>query len=217
MTWRTIAHRGAPQKYRENTLPSFVQAISAGAQYIELDVHTTRDGVLIVHHDPIVENVGVKCHIDRASGEEIAQLNLPFVIPTLNEILHLCALHDTTCYVEVKTKDPRAVDLVFEATTTTNASIILSSFHHPHLERSKHLNANIPTMALLDWEQSVPRTLIHNGWVNEIGVGDNLLANLKQKEAHALGVPTFVYTVNAQKDMDKFQQLGFAGVFTDTF
>ena len=217
MTWRTIAHRGAPQKYHENTLPSFVQAINAGAQYIELDVHTTTDGVLVVHHDPIIQDGGVKCSIERSSSNEIAQLKLPFVIPTLNEILHLCALHATTCYVEIKTKDPRAVDLVLDTTHATNASIILSSFHHPHLERSKHLNSNIPTMALLDWEQSVPRALIHQGCVDEIGVGDNLLASLKQKEAQGLGLPTFVYTVNTQKEMDRFKQMGFSGVFTDTF
>lgn len=217
MTWRIIAHRGAPQKYRENTLPSFVQAISNGAKYVELDVHTTRDGVLVVHHDPVIEDVDVKCYIGQASSDEIAQLNLSFVITPLSEILNLCALQATTCYVEVKTKDPHAVDLVLDAKSATNASIILSSFHHPHLERSKHLNSSIPTMALLDWAQSVPRALIYNGCLDEIGVGANLLADLKRKEAQKLGVPTFVYTVNAQKDIEKFKALGFAGVFTDTF
>lgn len=217
MNWRTIAHRGAPQKYHENTLPSFAQAIASGARYIELDVHVTSDDVLLVHHDPLIVVPTKKIDIGRATQNDIALLNLPFVIPTLSEILNLCALHETVCYVEVKTKEPRAVEMVIDTAKATNASIILSSFHHTHLALSKQLNANIRTMALLDWEQSVPYALIRKGCVDEIGVGDNLLADLKRKDAHALGLPTFVYTVNSLKDMEKYKMLGFAGVFTDTF
>jgi glycerophosphoryl diester phosphodiesterase len=45
---RLIAHRGAPQKFQENTLASFEAALNNGAQYIELDVHITQDNHLIV-------------------------------------------------------------------------------------------------------------------------------------------------------------------------
>lgn len=217
MTWRKIAHRGAPQKYHENTLPSFAQAIANGAQYIELDVHVTRDDVLLVHHDPLIPIPGKKIDIGSSTQNDITLLNLPFVIPTLGEILNLCALYETVCYVEVKTKETRAVEMVLNAANDTNASIILSSFHHAHLERSKQVNPNIPTMALLDWEQAVPSSLIRKGCVDEIGVGDNLLADIKRKNAQALGLPTFVYTVNSPEDMEKFKVVGFAGVFTDTF
>ena len=217
MTWRTIAHRGAPQKYRENTLPSFAHAIEQGARYIELDVHSTTDNVLLVHHDPVIVHAGQKLNIDRATTLDVAHLNLPFVVPTLHEILALCAINATTCYVEIKTKNPYAVDLVHQDAVSTHASIIVSSFHHPHLQRSKQLNASISTMALLDWEQSVPYALIRQGCVDEIGVGDNLLADIKRKDAQSLGLPAFVYTVNSPKSMEKLKAMGFSGVFTDTF
>src|SRR3954469_23760161 len=48
-----IAHRGMPRRERENTLPSFSAALAAGAQGIELDVHATADGVVVVHHDHV--------------------------------------------------------------------------------------------------------------------------------------------------------------------
>src|SRR5437763_15808492 len=48
-----IAHRGMPRRERENTLPSFAAALAAGAQGIELDVHATADGVVVVHHDAV--------------------------------------------------------------------------------------------------------------------------------------------------------------------
>ena len=48
-----IAHRGMPRRLRENTLPSFAAALAAGADGIELDVHATSDGVVVVHHDAV--------------------------------------------------------------------------------------------------------------------------------------------------------------------
>src|SRR3954468_23117179 len=51
-----IAHRGMPRRERENTLPSFAAALAAGAQGIELDVHATADGVVVVHHDPVTSD-----------------------------------------------------------------------------------------------------------------------------------------------------------------
>src|SRR3954463_10768298 len=51
-----IAHRGMPRREPENTLPSFAAALAAGAQGIELDVHATADGVLVVHHDPVTRD-----------------------------------------------------------------------------------------------------------------------------------------------------------------
>lgn len=46
-----IAHRGGAGLWPENTLEAFLHAIDAGADGIELDVHLSRDGVLVVHHD----------------------------------------------------------------------------------------------------------------------------------------------------------------------
>ena len=45
-----VAHRGDTQSAPENTLPAFANAIKKGADGIELDVHLTEDGQLVVHH-----------------------------------------------------------------------------------------------------------------------------------------------------------------------
>lgn len=47
-------HRGARARFPENTLPAFIHAIEAGADYIELDVLATADDVLVACHDPIL-------------------------------------------------------------------------------------------------------------------------------------------------------------------
>jgi len=47
-------HRGARAVLPENTLPGFEYAIEAGADYLELDLQVTKDGVLVVSHDPVL-------------------------------------------------------------------------------------------------------------------------------------------------------------------
>ena len=46
-----IAHRGASADFPENSLDAFSGAFEQGADWIELDVRRTKDGVLVVHHD----------------------------------------------------------------------------------------------------------------------------------------------------------------------
>lgn len=48
---KIIAHRGYIKKAPENTISSFQQAVEAGADAIELDLHQTADGELVIHHD----------------------------------------------------------------------------------------------------------------------------------------------------------------------
>ena len=46
-----IAHRGAQNNSKENTLAAFKEALNSAASQIELDIHTTKDGVVICNHD----------------------------------------------------------------------------------------------------------------------------------------------------------------------
>jgi len=63
---RVIAHRGASGEHPENTLDAFRAAAADGAHYFELDVHLTRDGVVVVSHDPDLSRT---CGVDAAIGD----------------------------------------------------------------------------------------------------------------------------------------------------
>lgn len=59
-TPRVLAHRGLTGRgstHVENTTAAVIEAISAGARYIESDCHLTRDGVVVLFHDESVERV----------------------------------------------------------------------------------------------------------------------------------------------------------------
>jgi len=103
-----IAHRGAPREHPENTLPAFARALELDADGIELDVHATRDGIIVVHHDSVPRATPSDA---RLAGRPIADLThdqlrrfevAPGIgIPTLAEVLTLVGRR-AVVYVELK-------------------------------------------------------------------------------------------------------------------
>src|SRR5271166_4024520 len=55
---RIFGHRGSAGTHPENTMASFQAAVDLGARYLETDVHMTRDGEIIVSHDPDLARCG---------------------------------------------------------------------------------------------------------------------------------------------------------------
>jgi glycerophosphoryl diester phosphodiesterase len=100
-----IAHRGASADAHENTLAAFTRALDQGADGIELDVHATRDGTVVVHHDPVLRVPGSATPrpIARMSALEVGAMRLASgdPIPTLDETLALVGAR-AVVYVEVK-------------------------------------------------------------------------------------------------------------------
>lgn len=110
-----IAHRGTPRDRRENTLAGFRTALEQRADAFELDVHATRDGVVVVHHDP---TLGAGVEPAALAGTAIANMDAAILatvrlqpgpdgrrepVPTLREVLDLAAGR-ATAYVEIKGK-----------------------------------------------------------------------------------------------------------------
>ena len=68
-----IAHRGASAIELENSLAAFRAAAGQGADAVELDVHATQDGELVVHHDPSIMGLPIA----QASMRDLSRLRLP--------------------------------------------------------------------------------------------------------------------------------------------
>ncbi|MCY7282403.1 MAG: glycerophosphodiester phosphodiesterase [Cyanobacteria bacterium CAN_BIN43] len=79
-----IAHRGGASIARENTIAAFEEAIALQADLIELDVRSTQDGVLIIHHDAAIQQQP----IEALTWAEIQQLDPD--VPTLAEAIACC-------------------------------------------------------------------------------------------------------------------------------
>ncbi len=102
---RIVAHRGASYEAPENTLAAFRRAWELGVECVELDMHVTRDGAVVVIHDDTTRRIG---GVDRAvSDQTLAELRALDMgqgerIPTIAEALATIP-EGRTMFVEIKT------------------------------------------------------------------------------------------------------------------
>ena len=113
-----VGHRGNAAHAPENTLESFRQALAAGAECIELDVHLSADGVAVVIHDATLDRttdatgavaalpLARICQADAgarfsADGGSFPYRGVGHIVPTLEEVLR--ELSDAPLLIEIKT------------------------------------------------------------------------------------------------------------------
>lgn len=110
-----IGHRGFPARFPENTLPSLIGALQQGADGVEFDIQTSRDGVPVVLHDEdLLRTAGID---KRASDLDVAELQKISVhepirfgnlfrdtpIATLDQVVEALASYpETYVFAEIK-------------------------------------------------------------------------------------------------------------------
>jgi glycerophosphoryl diester phosphodiesterase len=129
-----IAHRGASATEVENSLAAFRAARDLGADAVELDVHATADGHLVVHHD---EMIG-RHHVAHCSLREVRDHRLANgePVPALHEAL--AAIHPhMTALVEVKALPPRLDEAFFDVLRAAPSPerVAVHSFDHRIVHR----------------------------------------------------------------------------------
>jgi len=84
-----IAHRGASGARPENTLPAYELAVEQGADMIEIDLHRTRDGAVVILHDETLHGLGGTGEVASASLADVRALDAGGGerVPTLDEVL----------------------------------------------------------------------------------------------------------------------------------
>ncbi|WP_437032096.1 glycerophosphodiester phosphodiesterase [Streptomyces sp. enrichment culture] len=129
MNFLTIGHRGVMGVEPENTLRSFVAAQEAGLDVIELDLHLSKDGVLVVMHDPDVDRTtdGTGAIADQTLAELRAlDAGGGERIPTFDEVLDA-----VRAPLQAEIKDVQAARALAEVMNGRNLAdrIEVSSFH----------------------------------------------------------------------------------------
>jgi glycerophosphoryl diester phosphodiesterase len=70
---RVFAHRGGSALAPENTTAAFDNGLALGADGLEMDVHLSRDGVVVVHHDSMLDRTtALKGPIAARTADELA-------------------------------------------------------------------------------------------------------------------------------------------------
>ena len=142
-----IGHRGARGLEPENTMRSFRKALELAVDYVECDVHMTRDGLIILMHDHTVDRTTNGAGpVNSFTFDEIRLLDAgkSQSVPTLQELLDL-ARGKARLHIELK--DESAVEHTVRCVekNSMEAEVFLTSGNTETLRRVRDLNPSIPT------------------------------------------------------------------------
>lgn len=233
-----IAHRGASYDAPENTLESIQLGLNQGADAVECDVRLSRDGELMVIHDPTLQRLaGIKQSVADLSTAELQTLDVGSWkaatwqgtrIPTLIETLELIPA-DRRIFIEVKVglaSLPRLKE-VLDATSLSPSQLIVMEFD---LETVIAMRSTFPEIEVL-WLNDFPllqtpakkrRTLIDNLDIAQREGFDGVdLQNIPQLNAETLAecrardLRCYCWTVDKPNRAAELIQGGIHGVTTN--
>lgn len=214
-----IAHRGVPRLHRENTLPGFLAATALGADGWELDVHATRDGVVVVHHDADLPTAAGVLAGRRIVDVDWSALRLATVgpagetIPALDDVLEAAA-GGPTVYVEVKApKIETAVLACLARHASTPAAV--HSFDHRVARAIHRADAGVAVgiltdSYLIDPAHALTAAGARDYWPHRAMVDQTLVDAI-----HQAGGRVIVWTVNDPDDARRLAALGVDALCSD--
>ncbi len=224
-----FAHRGASADAPENTMAAFRLAAEQGADGLELDVHMSRDGQLVVIHDETLQRT------TRASGlvvqrtaAELSSVDagkrFPAYkgepVPKLEEVLEL--VRDAGLQVNIELKSGRTPYLGMEKEAVRlvrrfglESCTVFSSFAHTRLSKLKELAPEIETAVL--FKHSIPNL---SAYVRSLGAGSlhphyRIVTPDLIETARQLGLSVRPYTVDKPKVMQRMAELGADALITN--
>ncbi len=231
---KVFAHRGASGDYPENTILAFNKALELNIYGIELDVHKSKDGHLVVIHDEDIQRTfkGKGLIIDYTLSElkefdcrkfEFTK-NLNCKIPTLKEVFELIKNTDILLNIEAKTDlihydlEHDLINLIKEY--NFEDKVLISSFNHKCIKIFKELDNNLKYGALYDSEKDYASeaNIVEHAkklGVYSINISKDLITNEIVDLAHKNGLKVLVYTINSPIDIRKMIEYNVDGVFSD--
>lgn len=201
-----IGHRGASGRFPENTVAAFRAARSLGADWVELDVRRTADGVLAVHHDDRLPD-------GRAIADVLAG-DLPADVPDL--VAALVASAGLGVNVEVKPHDDvRVADEVVDVVRAWGGEVLLSSFQPELLDRVREIADDVPTALLLYIDPAGAIDACARAGHRALHPWDPTVDAVLVERCHAAGLAVNVWTVDDPDRMRELAAIGVDGIVTN--
>lgn len=223
-----IAHRGANKFAPENTIPAYEKAIEMGMDYIEMDVHSTKDGYLVMSHDWTVDRMtNGHGRIGEMTLEQIKSLDAGVKfspefkgtrIPTLDEALETCKGR-IKVYLDLKGAPVPAVIEALDRHGMIPDTVVYSSIRV--LVEIKKLRPDLAVMPGPDGWLRLPglAALVVKTLPAEV-IDSNLVEWTKERvdEVHAAGGLVFVDTLGIKDNKEGMMEaieMGVDGIDTD--
>ena len=221
-----IAHRGASGSAPENTLVAFKKALDIGVDAVELDLHGTADGEVVVIHDASLDRTtNHSGRVNHATIETIKRADAggwfapEFVgepVPTLVAALG-CITKKTIAVLEIK--DPLIAEAVvsrIRETGTRDLTVIIS-FHAPVLQTVRSLEPRIPTGWLIGNHDNHVSPVQLCQQLGELGsnllnVNHQLITAEFAYEVQRRGIALWCWTVDDLHRMREMKAFGVQGI-----
>jgi glycerophosphoryl diester phosphodiesterase len=208
-----IAHRGASSIELENSLAAFRAARGQGADAVELDVHATIDGEIVVHHDPSI--MGLPIAQTRATDLATVPLANGEPIPTLAQALDV--LGTLRVFVEVKVLDPRWDDRLLATLDRgpNPAGYAVHSFLEPVIRRLGEKRPTLSRGILSEVRSPSAKQILADAaaqtlWPEQSTIDERLVQTI-----HGLGATIIAWTVDNPADMERLAHWGVDGLCTN--
>lgn len=227
-----IAHRGASSQTPENTLTSFERALKIGVDLVELDVHMTADGEIVVIHDSTLDRTtDSKGSVKELTLAQIKQADAgswfdpKFTgekVPTLGEVLDLVWGKALTL-IEIKPDDISTP--VVKAVEKYDAidEVVIQSFNPKVVKEVRAINPNIPTSLLVggirfikkrrQGVKLVQKAIEQNA--NALSISFGVVSPELVEEIHLRGLTVWTWTVNELSEIEAVIEAGVDGVISD--
>lgn len=225
---KIIAHRGDTSRFPDNTLEAFEAANLNGADGIELDVHATRDGELIVHHDYYLgspdDGFGKISDVDYSYLETLS-IESQYHIPTLDEVF---AKFGNTLHYELEMKAftyPALEKIVHTVHNHRLADSIEFTSSHPYmLTRLKQLDTTLTAgyfaIPQPEWmDNSLHRSICIShatmAGLDVLHCQSSLIGEEFIQEAHASGLRIHAANCDDKGDLKRVIALGIDQLSTN--
>lgn len=231
------AHRGGALLWPENSLLAFRNAVALGADFIELDIHLSKDGELVVVHDATLDRTtsGAGPVKDRTLAE-LTALRLKDrtgaltaeSVPTLDEVVAVAAKGKARMLLEIKLDATRARYPGIEEKVLAlldrhgmAGSTVVMSFDAPTWRRVRELRPDVATCALYSARMLGRTSLaeelqaLRSAGVRFIGVEHTAVDAAAVAQARAAGIGIGAWTVNDAAGMKRQIDAGAAILITD--
>lgn len=218
----TIAHRGVRDRYPENSIPAFIAAVDEGADAVELDVHATRDGVVVVHHDPHLSRELTSPLAGRAitalDYDDLSTFELqPGVfLPTLDEVLD-AIVPRVKLYIEIKASNIEALVAAALAKISNAAEYCaVHSFDHRIVKRFREIAPTIPGGILIVAYPIDAAALLRAADARDFWPQSEFVDGDLVKSIHDAGGRVIAWTGNDDAEWSRLRAAGVDGICTDT-
>ncbi len=240
---RLFAHRGASGVAPENTIEAFAEGLAAGADRLELDVHSTRDGEIVVFHDsdlgrttdgsgPIaawhsddLRRLDAGYHfVDEHGNHSWRDRNVH--IPTLAEVLE--EFPHTPLNIEVKSDNGSTIEAYFGLLERYDARdrVLSAAFEDAILKRIREVAPDAVTSLSADEVLQFFGCCMNGSFDGYVPPGRALQVPPEHegiqvvspaflRAAHSLGMEVHVWTINDEAEMERLVDLGVDGLMSD--